>query len=187
MQKAQDNAPQGTPAPRVDPSSPTDLPAGSGTMLSGLQALAPGLLDFDPANWSTSSPRWSRTTPPRCCGRSRGSRGRLRRRRARPRREHRHPFLTARYGWITGDDLSLLDLIALVLAVPVHLAYAVFTVATTGSMREFGRDAAGLAAAMKPAPALGVAGRTMPTPRWAQAIPPPSRTQAQRSPSPSCV
>ena len=49
MQKAQDNAPQGTPAPRVDPSSPTDLPAGSGTMLSGLQALAPGLLDFDPA------------------------------------------------------------------------------------------------------------------------------------------
>jgi hypothetical protein len=49
MQKAQDNAPQGTPAPRVDPSSPTDPPAGSGTMLSGLQALAPGLLDFDPA------------------------------------------------------------------------------------------------------------------------------------------
>jgi hypothetical protein len=40
----------------------------------------------------------------------------------------------------------------------VHLAYAVFTVATTGSMREFGRDAAGLAAAMKPAPALGVGG-----------------------------
>jgi hypothetical protein len=39
----------------------------------------------------------------------------------------------------------------------VHLAYAVFTVATTGSMREFGRGAAGLAA-MKPAPALGVGG-----------------------------
>ena len=40
----------------------------------------------------------------------------------------------------------------------MHLAYAVFTVATTGSMREFGRDAARLAAAMKPAPALGVGG-----------------------------
>jgi hypothetical protein len=40
----------------------------------------------------------------------------------------------------------------------VHLPYAVFTVATTGSMREFGRAAAGLAAAMKPAPALGVGG-----------------------------
>ena len=40
----------------------------------------------------------------------------------------------------------------------MHLAYAVFTVATTGSMREFGRGAARLAAAMKPAPALGVGG-----------------------------
>jgi hypothetical protein len=101
-----------------------------------------------------------RSSPPRTASKPLDAEGagRLRRRRARPRREHRHPFLTARYRWITGDHLSLLDLIALVLAVPVHLAYAVFTVATTGSMREFGRDAAGLAAAMKPAPALGVGG-----------------------------
>lgn len=53
------------------------------------------------------------------------------------------PFISALYKWITGNDLSLLDVFALLLAIPVNMAYVVAS-AATGETREFSDVAAGL-------------------------------------------
>jgi outer membrane protein assembly factor BamB len=59
------------------------------------------------------------------------------------------PFLSALYRWITGNDLSILDLLCLMLAVPVHIAYLV----VTGHL--FSNGASDLADSLAPARPLG--------------------------------
>jgi hypothetical protein len=66
------------------------------------------------------------------------------------RTEIRIPFLSELYRWITGSDLTLLDLICLALAVPVHIAHLVITT-LMGRMRTFADDNSGLAARLKAA------------------------------------
>jgi hypothetical protein len=75
------------------------------------------------------------------------------------------PFLGALYRWITGDDLSIMDLTCLVVAVPVHIAYA----AVTG--RRFADDARDLPDQIRPAQLLGGIFEDQPPPYpmdWAQ-------------------
>jgi outer membrane protein assembly factor BamB len=60
------------------------------------------------------------------------------------------PFVSELYEWITGSPLTLLDLICLALAVPVHLAHIAVTT-LTGQTRTFADDNHDLAARLKAA------------------------------------
>ncbi|PXX42509.1 LamG-like jellyroll fold domain-containing protein [Undibacterium pigrum] len=73
--------------------------------------------------------------------------------------EIRVPFLSDLYRWITGSELSLLDLVCLGLAVPVHIAHLVVTT-LSGRMSTFAEDNRGLVESMKRAE-QGKAPRTL--------------------------
>ena len=60
------------------------------------------------------------------------------------------PFIGALYKWITGRDLSILDLFCLALAIPVNVVYGVAT-AIAGHQRTFSVDAANLASDVRSA------------------------------------
>lgn len=64
------------------------------------------------------------------------------------------PFISELYKWITGSDLTILDVICLALAVPVNLAYAVVTL-LQGQARRFADDAGDIAGALRAAAGLG--------------------------------
>ncbi len=66
------------------------------------------------------------------------------------RTEIRIPFLSELYKWITGSALTLLDLICLALAVPVHIAHIAVTTAL-GNTRTFAADNTGLGARIRAA------------------------------------
>ena len=51
------------------------------------------------------------------------------------------PFVSKLYKWITGEQLTLLDVTCLALAIPTHMGYAIYTVITTGHARRFADDA----------------------------------------------
>lgn len=51
------------------------------------------------------------------------------------------PFLSQLYKWITGNQLTLLDVSCLGLAIPTHMGYAIYTFVTTGKARRFADDA----------------------------------------------
>lgn len=58
------------------------------------------------------------------------------------------PFITDLYEWITGTTLTLANVICLVLAIPVNIAYAAITLIKDGRARKFADDAKGLPAEM---------------------------------------
>jgi hypothetical protein len=60
------------------------------------------------------------------------------------------PFVSELYRWITGSPLTLLDLVCLALAVPVHLAHIAVTT-LSGQTRTFADDNHDLAARLKAA------------------------------------
>ncbi len=52
------------------------------------------------------------------------------------------PFLTKLYRWITdGEQLTLMDVFCLAMAIPTHIGYAIYTFATTGKPHKFSEDA----------------------------------------------
>ena len=81
------------------------------------------------------------------------------------------PFISELYRWITGDDLTILDLFCLALAVPVNLAYVVMTLIIHGDPRVFADDAGELADNLKDAAAAPRAPVALarPSPMFAQA------------------
>jgi hypothetical protein len=54
------------------------------------------------------------------------------------------PFVSQLYKWITGEQLTLLDVMCLALAIPTHMGYAIYTFVTTGKAHSFAEDAKGL-------------------------------------------
>lgn len=54
------------------------------------------------------------------------------------------PFLSQLYKWITGNNLTLLDVTCLALAIPTHVGYGIFTRIACGKVRYFPEDAKGL-------------------------------------------
>jgi len=54
------------------------------------------------------------------------------------------PFLSQLYKWITKEDLTLLDVICLALAIPTRMGYAIYTQIFIGEPRTFAKDAEGL-------------------------------------------
>jgi len=54
------------------------------------------------------------------------------------------PFVSQLYKWITGEQLTLLDVMCLALAIPTHMGYAIYTFVTTGTAHSFAEDADGL-------------------------------------------
>jgi len=50
------------------------------------------------------------------------------------------PFISDLYKWIVGSDLTFLDLMALILAIPVNLVYGIITGVTSGELRHFNED-----------------------------------------------
>jgi outer membrane protein assembly factor BamB len=50
------------------------------------------------------------------------------------------PFVSQLYKWITGEQLTLLDVTCLAAAVPAHIGYAVYTLITTGEGRTLATD-----------------------------------------------
>jgi len=50
------------------------------------------------------------------------------------------PFISQLYKWITGEQLTLLDVFSLAVAVPAHIGYALYTVITTGKARKLSDD-----------------------------------------------
>jgi len=63
------------------------------------------------------------------------------------------PFVSELYKWVTGEELSILSLLCLGLAVMVNIAYAVATL-LTGDVRSFADDAKGLPAQLRRASGL---------------------------------
>ena len=52
------------------------------------------------------------------------------------------PFLTQLYRWITnGQQLTLMDVLCLAMAIPTHIGYAIYTLVTTGKGHRFADDA----------------------------------------------
>jgi outer membrane protein assembly factor BamB len=51
------------------------------------------------------------------------------------------PFLSQLYKWITGEQLTILDVTCLALAIPTHIGYTVYTLLTTGEIHSFADDA----------------------------------------------
>jgi outer membrane protein assembly factor BamB len=54
------------------------------------------------------------------------------------------PFISALYKWITTEDLTLANVVCLVLAIPVNIAYAALTLIKDGRAKKFSDDAGGL-------------------------------------------
>ena len=50
------------------------------------------------------------------------------------------PFISQLYKWITGEQLTLLDVFSLAIAVPAHIGYALYTALTTGKARTLAND-----------------------------------------------
>jgi hypothetical protein len=50
------------------------------------------------------------------------------------------PFISQLYKWITGETLTLLDVFSLIIAVPAHIGYALYTGITTGKARTLATD-----------------------------------------------
>lgn len=57
------------------------------------------------------------------------------------------PFISELYKWVTGSDLTLMSVLCLAMAIPVNIAYAIFTL-VTGSARFFFEDGKNIAAHM---------------------------------------
>jgi Concanavalin A-like lectin/glucanases superfamily len=52
------------------------------------------------------------------------------------------PFVTQLYRWITdGEQLTLMDVLCLAMAIPTHIGYAIYTFVTTGTAHKFAKDA----------------------------------------------
>ncbi|HVF23108.1 MAG TPA: LamG domain-containing protein, partial [Pyrinomonadaceae bacterium] len=50
------------------------------------------------------------------------------------------PFVSQLYKWITGEELTLLDVTCLAAAVPAHIGYTLYTLITTGNGRKLADD-----------------------------------------------
>lgn len=81
------------------------------------------------------------------------------------------PFISELYKWITGSDLTLLDVLCLVLAIPMNIAYAFVTLLIKGEARYFADDVGDLAGRMRAAAGLPRAPRGAVSPVPAEAPP----------------
>jgi outer membrane protein assembly factor BamB len=64
------------------------------------------------------------------------------------------PFLSQLYKWITGEQLTLLDVMCLALAIPTHIGYTIYTQLVLGEPRTFAKDARGLVSYRLTAPQM---------------------------------
>jgi hypothetical protein len=64
------------------------------------------------------------------------------------------PFVSELYKWVTGTDLTIMSVLCLALAIPVNIAYAVFTLLLRGEARFFFNDGKQIAANMRKAAGL---------------------------------
>ena len=51
------------------------------------------------------------------------------------------PFLSQLYRWIAKEDLTMLDVMCLAMAIPTHVGYLIYTLVTTGEPHTFAEDA----------------------------------------------